>query len=102
MSIGRLLSFAFRAYPMLTSSERMDQQNEYAKRVTPEKQFHMMNLGQGWDPLCKVLGKPVPRSPFPRVNDADAIDKFVIGVMKDAALRVSCISAEESFWWCTC
>lgn len=26
-------------------------------------------LGDGWEPLCEFLGKPVPDEPFPNVND---------------------------------
>ncbi len=25
-------------------------------------------LGDGWEPLCRFLGKPVPDTPFPRIN----------------------------------
>lgn len=28
---------------------------------------------EGWEPLCKFLGKPVPQTAFPRDNDAAAI-----------------------------
>lgn len=27
-------------------------------------------LGDGWEPLCEFLGKPVPEMPFPNVNDS--------------------------------
>lgn len=27
-------------------------------------------LGDGWEPLCEFLGKPVPDQPFPNVNDS--------------------------------
>lgn len=27
-------------------------------------------LGDGWEPLCEFLGKPVPDMPFPNVNDS--------------------------------
>jgi hypothetical protein len=29
------------------------------------------NLGDGWEPLCRFLGKPVPEAPFPRTNAPD-------------------------------
>ncbi|KAF2753867.1 hypothetical protein EJ05DRAFT_504469 [Pseudovirgaria hyperparasitica] len=41
---------------------------------TPER-FLEMNVKEGWEPLCKFLGKPLPlnekgeKIPFPRVND---------------------------------
>ena len=28
-------------------------------------------IGDGWEPLCRFLGKPVPDTPFPRTNSAD-------------------------------
>jgi hypothetical protein len=28
------------------------------------------NVEQGWEPLCRFLGKDVPDEPFPRRNDA--------------------------------
>lgn len=28
------------------------------------------HLGDGWEPLCRFLGKPVPDQPFPRTNSA--------------------------------
>jgi len=32
---------------------------------------------QGWEPLCEFLGKPVPETPFPNVNDREAFLKQV-------------------------
>lgn len=34
-----------------------------------EEQFLEFNVKQGWEPLCRFLGKPVPDIPFPNVND---------------------------------
>lgn len=28
------------------------------------------NIGDGWEPLCRYLGKPVPEAPYPRTNSA--------------------------------
>jgi len=30
-------------------------------------------MGEGWEPICKFLGKPIPKVPFPRLNDRAAI-----------------------------
>jgi Sulfotransferase domain len=35
-----------------------------------------MDLSDGWEPLCKFLGMPVPNEPFPRANDAKAADDY--------------------------
>ena len=29
------------------------------------------HLGDGWEPLCHFLGKPVPETPFPRSNSTE-------------------------------
>jgi hypothetical protein len=36
-------------------------------------------LGDGWEPLCKFLNKPVPANPFPKNNSSD---EFRAHVMK--------------------
>lgn len=29
----------------------------------------VFDVKQGWEPLCKFLGKPIPDVPFPNLND---------------------------------
>jgi hypothetical protein len=65
----------------------MDEHNAHVKQVTPKEKFHMMDLSQGWKPLCDVLGTPVPDEPFPRANDAEAIEKLASGIMLEAGWR---------------
>jgi len=43
---------------------------EEVKRVIPADQLLVFEVSQGWEPLCKFLGKPIPSTPFPHVNDA--------------------------------
>lgn len=46
---------------------------EYYRRiralVPPERRLEY-RIGDGWEPLCAFLEKPVPNAPFPRVNEA--------------------------------
>jgi hypothetical protein len=42
---------------------------EDVKRTVPKDQLLVFNVKEGWEPLCKFLGVPVPQTPFPRVND---------------------------------
>ncbi|KAL0571954.1 hypothetical protein V5O48_010006 [Marasmius crinis-equi] len=69
------------------SDKRMDEHNEYVKEVTPPSNFHMMELSEGWAPLCKVLGKPIPDEPFPRANDAEAVQGLELQIFKEAGSR---------------
>ena len=46
--------------------------NEVIDSVPPERLL-VFSPKEGWEPLCAVLGVPVPAEPFPRVNSRDEI-----------------------------
>jgi hypothetical protein len=37
--------------------------------VCPKDKLLIFDVKQGWEPLCKFLGKPIPDVPFPNLND---------------------------------
>ena len=41
------------------------------KARVPAGQLLVYNVGDGWDPLCRFLERPVPDTPFPRTNTKD-------------------------------
>ena len=43
--------------------------HEEVRRLVPKERRLEFQLGDGWEPLCKFLGKDVPDKPFPHVND---------------------------------
>lgn len=51
----------------------------------PPERLLVMNLGDGWAPLCAFLGLPVPAVPYPRVNAAGGVPAF-FGRVRNAAL----------------
>ncbi len=53
-----------------------DYHMEYLQRVVPKGKLHIVEVKDGWEPLCKALGKPIPDVPFPRINDAKATEDF--------------------------
>jgi hypothetical protein len=53
----------------------LEAHNAYIRSVVPKDRLLEMQLSDGWEPLCKFLGKPIPDEPFPRVNDADVSDR---------------------------
>jgi hypothetical protein len=55
--------------------------------ITPPEQFHVIELKDGWEPLCRILDKPVPKKPFPRANDAEA----VMQLSKDIFMKASMV-----------
>lgn len=40
------------------------------KRNVPAEQLLVYEVKEGWEPLCRFLGVPVPDEPFPRLNDS--------------------------------
>jgi len=43
-------------------------------KLVPPERLLVMDLKEGWEPLCGFLDLPVPEEPFPRANDATAAD----------------------------
>ena len=41
----------------------------FVRSVTPKERLLEFSLSDGWEPLCRFLGKPVPTVPFPHEND---------------------------------
>jgi hypothetical protein len=49
----------------------------------PKEKLLLMRLEEGWEPLCKFLGKPIPKVPFPHANDsasADQVAAYMLGM----------------------
>jgi hypothetical protein len=45
--------------------------NARVKREIAPERLLVYQPGQGWEPLCKFLGVPVPAAPYPKVNTTD-------------------------------
>ena len=43
----------------------------------PSDRLLTYELGSGWEPLCRFLGKPVPDTPFPRSNTTEEFQSLV-------------------------
>ncbi|KAH8886195.1 hypothetical protein GQ53DRAFT_809779 [Thozetella sp. PMI_491] len=55
--------------------------HDKVRSIVPKEQLLEMDLSDGWGPLCKFLGVPVPNEPFPRANDAKAADEYATKVL---------------------
>ncbi|KAM4066830.1 hypothetical protein HRG_000848 [Hirsutella rhossiliensis] len=51
-----------------------DRHHRVIREMVPPERLLFYSLGDGWEPLCRFLGKPVPDLEFPRVNDARALE----------------------------
>ena len=41
---------------------------EEVKQAIPKERLLVFDVREGWEPLCKFLGVPVPQTPFPQTN----------------------------------
>lgn len=60
---------------------------EYLKRTVPKEQLVFVDVREGWEPLCRALGLPVPDTEFPRVNDGAATERFAKEQIQKGLLR---------------
>ncbi|KYG41694.1 hypothetical protein M433DRAFT_75346 [Acidomyces richmondensis BFW] len=63
-----------------------NEHNDRVKRLAPPGQFLEFNVKQGWKPLCDFLGKPVPDTPFPNVNDTSEFQERMVMARRMMAL----------------
>lgn len=46
--------------------------NDMVRKVVPADRLLVVKLGDGWEPLCQFLGKPIPQQPYPQANEREA------------------------------
>lgn len=52
--------------------------NEEVKAFIPAEQLYIMELGSGWEGLCKFLGKEIPEVPYPSNNSTKEYQDVVL------------------------
>ena len=48
-----------------------ERHNEEVKRIVPPERLLVFEAKDGWEPLCKFLGVPVPAAPYPSMNSTE-------------------------------
>ena len=56
--------------------------NKRVRETVPKELLLQYELGSGWQPLCDFLGKPIPGTPFPRVNETEMVNEYVQVVIR--------------------
>lgn len=62
--------------------------------LVPKERLLEWKVEDGWEPLCKFLGKPIPDEPFPHVNTGAGWEghemrlakKYLIGAAQTVAI----------------
>jgi hypothetical protein len=50
---------------------------DFVTRTVPKERLLVFDVRQGWGPLCGFLGRPVPTTPFPHINDRVVVDTII-------------------------
>ncbi|CAL8576263.1 hypothetical protein XPA_002152 [Xanthoria parietina] len=80
---------------------------DYVRRVTPKERLLEYEVQEGWEPLCRFLGKEVPAGDFPDVNDQGNFVKghgtlwayAVFNAVKNVGLGVASVGVGVAAWW---
>jgi hypothetical protein len=54
-----------------------EQHNAAVRAAFPDERLLVYRPGDGWEPLCRFLDRPVPSEPFPHVNSRDELRERV-------------------------
>ncbi|AEV83845.1 hypothetical protein ACWT_2596 [Actinoplanes sp. SE50] len=68
--------FGDRAYAI----EVFNRHNAAVRETVPAERLLEYRIGDGWEPLCAFLGRPVPDEDFPRLNDTAAFQERLSGL----------------------
>lgn len=66
---------------------------EEVKAAAPAERLLIFSVDQGWEPLCRFLGLPIPDEPFPHVNDRAAMRRTMRGVMIGMSVSVAIVAS---------
>jgi len=61
--------------------------NEAVQRAVPAERLLVYQASQGWEPLARVLGVPIPDEPFPRVNSTEEFQQNMKAITDSMAGR---------------
>ena len=54
-----------------------NEHNKAVRQEIPADRLLVLEISQGWEPLCDFLGVPVPDEPFPHSNDRQAFADMI-------------------------
>lgn len=67
---------------------------EWLKANVPKDRLFFYDVRDGWEPLCAILGVPVPKdTPFPKLNDAKQMEDFMKNNVKKGLMAWAAVVA---------
>jgi hypothetical protein len=58
-----------------------ERHNEAVRRHVPPERLLVLDVREGWAPLCDFLGVEAPDEPFPRLNEASQMRRRLLGLL---------------------
>jgi len=80
----------------LTKEDIIKRYNEHNQNVinkVPKERLLVLNVKDGWEPLCKFLEVKIPSEPFPKLNDKDDINKIITNTNRKGYLYLFGLTA---------
>jgi hypothetical protein len=88
-SIGMVDAMGWGTDPRLRDRDWMLQRyhrhNAEVQATIPAERLLVYNVAEGWGPLCRFLGRPIPDAPFPQVNSTDDFKSMIAARQADGA-----------------
>ena len=74
---------------------------EYIRSIVPKENLLEFHPRDGWEPLCKFIGKDVPKGDFPYVNKGNWTRNYVIFGLSLKVFKISLpyIIASLAIYW---
>jgi len=90
-TIRKMLCGFFRAKNVdeirANAKERYLEHYETVRRIVPKEKLLEFKLTDGWEPLCAFLGKDIPDTDFPWVNETKALQEKIKSVQTGLMLK---------------
>lgn len=68
-----------------------DRHYRQLQEMVPPEKLLMYRMGEGWEPICEFLDKPVPDLEFPRVNEAAALKEKMAKKIKSHITKAAMV-----------
>lgn len=81
---------------------RYEAWNAEVQRTVPSERLLVFSADQGWEPLCKFLGKPIPVVPFPVAGTTGDHIKMAVTLLHIARFAVPLTLLLAGFCICWC
>ena len=66
--------------------DRYRRHNAEVASTIPAERLLVYDPADGWEPLCRFFGRPIPDEPFPRVNSTEEFKSMIVAREQGGAI----------------